>query len=61
MEAEELKDLVKLSVESNILSKAIIEDYCEVISKLTNISVDEIKIRILKNAEKERIKLSKKF
>lgn len=42
---------------SYLFRKALTEDYCEVISKLTNVPIDEIKERIKSKAEKERIKL----
>ncbi|OBW40839.1 hypothetical protein AB670_02790 [Chryseobacterium sp. MOF25P] len=41
------------------MSKAILDDYCEVVSKLENVSTDEVKERILKKT-KENFDVAKK-
>lgn len=56
MDPNDLEQLMKIAIQGKCLSKAIIEDYSEVMSKLTNTPIDEIKLRILKRAEAIRIK-----
>lgn len=61
MEKDGLSELVRISIVGKCFSKAILDDYCDVISVLTKVPKNEIRSRIVKKAMEEQLVLKKEL
>ena len=55
------QEIMKAALGAKLLSKALFEDYKEVISKLTNVDSDTIEKRINERIEKARVSYKSKL